>query len=179
AYPTLLADGEAALELIYGEFLVREELGERPSPEEYGHRFPPFAARLQQQIQLHRVFDAGAGGSGSTMLPAGGSTLFPVGKATTAPAGAAPPPASAGAARPAGARYEILGWLGRGGMGVVYQAGHLGLDRLVALKMIVSGAHASTEEADRFRNEAQAAARLQHPNIVQIFEVGEQDGCPF
>jgi WD40 repeat protein/serine/threonine protein kinase len=75
--------------------------------------------------------------------------------------------------------YEILRELGRGGMGVVYQARHTGLNRLVALKMILSGAHAGPNERDRFRGEAQAVAQLQHPNIVQIFEVGEAENRPY
>jgi hypothetical protein len=75
--------------------------------------------------------------------------------------------------------YVILGRLGHGGMGVVYKARHLRLDRIVALKVIRSGEEASRSELARFRTEAQAAARLQHPNIVQIFEVGEANGQPF
>ncbi len=72
--------------------------------------------------------------------------------------------------------YEILGQLGRGGMGVVYKARHVALNRIVALKMIISGQHAGVEDKIRFRIEAEAAARLQHPNIVQVYDVGERDG---
>lgn len=75
--------------------------------------------------------------------------------------------------------YEIEGELGRGGMGVVYQARQVKAKRLVAIKMILTGAYAGAEEQARFRTEAEASARLQHPNIVQVFEVGEHEGRPF
>jgi hypothetical protein len=83
----------------------------------------------------------------------------------------APPPSVAG--------YDVLDVLGRGGMGVVYKARQVALQRIVALKMILSGSHAGEQKLARFRGEAESVARLQHPHIVQVFEVGEADGHPF
>jgi serine/threonine protein kinase len=77
------------------------------------------------------------------------------------------------------AAYEIQEELGRGGMGVVYRAWQTDLKRPVALKMILPAAHAEPERLARFRREAEAVARLQHPHIVQVYEIGEQDGVPF
>src|SRR5262249_31772109 len=75
--------------------------------------------------------------------------------------------------------YEIEGVLGRGGMGVVYKARHLALKRTVALKMVLAGGHSGPRRRARLPVEAEAVARLQHPNIVQIHEVGESDGHPY
>jgi serine/threonine protein kinase len=80
---------------------------------------------------------------------------------------------------PASPDYDILEQLGRGGMGVVYKAWQCHLNRTVALKMILHAEYAGVKERARFQTEAQAVARLQHPNIVQIFEIGEHNGHPF
>jgi serine/threonine protein kinase/tetratricopeptide (TPR) repeat protein len=75
--------------------------------------------------------------------------------------------------------YEVLGLLGRGGMGVVYKARQVHLNRLVAIKMIRAGVEAEDGELTRFRREAEAVARLQHPNVVQIYEVSALDHRPY
>lgn len=75
--------------------------------------------------------------------------------------------------------YVLINEISRGGMSVVYRARQPSLDRIVAIKMILAGRHADSEQLRRFNTEARALARLQHPNIVQIFEVGEHDGLPF
>ncbi len=75
--------------------------------------------------------------------------------------------------------YQVLSVLGRGGMGVVYRAWQKGLHRSVAVKMVHAGAQADPKVLSRFRVEAEAVARLQHPNIVQVHEVGQHAGSPF
>ncbi len=81
--------------------------------------------------------------------------------------------------RPRITGYEILGVLGAGGMGIVYKARHLRLQRLVALKMIKAGAGAQPDDLARFEAEARAVAAIDHPNIIKIFEIGEHDGLPY
>src|SRR5262249_53332447 len=77
------------------------------------------------------------------------------------------------------AGYEILGVVGRGGMGVVYKALQPGLKRIVALKMLAADKALEPAAFARFRLEAEAIAQLQHPNIVQVYEIGEHEGRPF
>jgi predicted Ser/Thr protein kinase len=96
---------------------------------------------------------------------------------TTDPSASTPPPASPKAGRPIFGDYQVEGELGRGGMGVVFRARQKGLNRLVALKMLTG--HYGPDEIARFRAEAETAASLHHTNIVQIYEVGEDDGAPF
>src|SRR5262249_45820961 len=80
---------------------------------------------------------------------------------------------------PAVPGFEILGELGRGGMGVVYKARQVALQRTAALKMVLNGAHAGPQELARFLAEAGVIARLQHPNICQIYDVGDAAGRPY
>lgn len=77
------------------------------------------------------------------------------------------------------ADHQVLEVLGHGGMGVVYKAWHLRLHRPVAVKMLLAGPFARQKELERFVREAQAAAGLNHPNIVQIYEVGNVEGRPY
>ena len=76
-------------------------------------------------------------------------------------------------------KYEFIAELGRRGMGIVFKADQTDLHRTVAVKMILGGTVAGPEDLRRFRTEAEATARLHHPNIIRIHEVGEVDGCPY
>jgi serine/threonine protein kinase len=177
--PALASDAEALLDLVYSEVMLREERGERPTLEEYLRCFPDHAASLRWQFDLHQALAANSliaasfNGEATRSRPVSGAGGGQV--PTITPDGSIPPAAE----RVSLPGYEILGEIGRGAMGVVYKARHRALKRLVALKMILAGNHAGAAELARFRAEAEAVARLQHPNIVQIYEIGEHDGLPY
>jgi serine/threonine-protein kinase len=96
------------------------------------------------------------------------------------PSPAAPtPPPPEGPALPQVPGYQVEAVLGRGGMGVVFKARHLKLNRPIALKMLLAGTYAGPEELARFRREAEAVAALRHPNIVQVHDAGEVTGRPY
>jgi serine/threonine-protein kinase len=111
------------------------------------------------------------------MVEAELDALFP----TPGPDPTADPPGSLhpGADLPCIPGYEVKGVLGRGGMGVVYKARHLRLNRTVALKMLLAGAYAGPPERARFHREAEAVAGLRHANIVQVYDVGEHEDRPY
>ena len=102
--------------------------------------------------------------------------LFPP---ATEPGAGAARLAAEGDALPRVPGYEAEAVLGHGGVGVVYKARHLRLGRRVALKMLLAGPYAHPQERERFQREAQAVAALRHPNIVQVYDVGDVDGRPY
>jgi serine/threonine-protein kinase len=169
--PNLNGQDETTLDLIYGEVLLREELGEKVDPEEYLRRFPRFADRLRRQFVVHEALrDSRTSDGRDTILLPG-----PGGAADTAPATRA-----AAAEMPALPGYEILAKLGTGSYGVVYKARQADLRRVVALKMIrFEEDLADPHRLALIRREAEAVAQLNHPNVVQIYDFGEHQGRPY
>ena len=149
--------------------LVDQLLDSQATPEEVCAPCPELLPVVRKQLRRMRRVLADL------------DSLFPPHEATPPPT---PPPHEAtpppeGAALPHIPGYAVEAVLGYGGMGVVYQARHLRLNRPVALKMLLSGAYARPDELERFLREAEAVAGLRHPNIVQVYDVGDADGRPY
>src|SRR5262245_55839943 len=151
-YPKLAEDKHIALGLIAAEHELRRRQEPGLALDEYLRRFPQHRAELPEQLAQATIH--------------------------VRPAPPRPPSLRA-EPLPEIACYKVMEVVGRGGMGVVYRARQLALARTVALKMILSGSQAGPKELARFRAEAAALARLQHPNIVQIYDVGESEGRPY
>jgi serine/threonine protein kinase/Tfp pilus assembly protein PilF len=168
-FPTVRDDPEQAVDLIFAEYLLREELGEQPAPEDYLRRFPQYAGALELQVELHRAMETGRA------LP---STRTESSAALVAPADESRPPV-AEERLPQVPGYEIVNVLGSGGMGVVYRAHQRRLNRPVAVKIIRPGMD-SRQVIARFETERQALALMDHPNIAQVLDAGTTDsGHPY
>lgn len=175
--PALAAEEELALELIYGEFIAREALGQRPEPTEYYSRFPTLEDRLRRLFEVDALLqkekdphqtsvDPGLTGDGSSNI------RFHSLRVAGHSANVVHVPATFGDFLP-------MDRLGSGGMGVVYRAQQQSLGRLVALKVIREEIAADPDIRARFLREARIVAKLEHPHIVRIHEAGEHEGRLF
>jgi serine/threonine-protein kinase len=155
-------------ELLGLDLYYRRRRGETPQPEDYTSRFP------EHTTQVAAAFHVEA--STASLPPGVGpkDTLQRV-AAETLPG----PPTATDEPLPEVPGFEIRERLGHGGMGVVYRARQAQPQREVALKMLLGGAHAGAGAVARFRIEMEAIARLRHPNVVQVYEVGEHRGLPY
>jgi len=163
---TAEAEPDEILDLLYTEFVVREQLGQRPQPADWLERFPQWRSELEELFEIHVMVEVRETGAGwLTERPAADGVSHPL----------SGPPHEGPVSNIGG--YELLREIGRGGMGVVYEARQPGLNRSVALKTILPP-HGERERA-RFRTEAEATAKLSHPSIVPVFEVGQEGDCPY
>src|SRR5436309_14323804 len=148
---------EALMGEIVDEFLNRVDRGERPEADEYVRRYPQLATVLRQ------------------MLPALGLLRGSAADRSAEAADSAEPITPEG---PLG-DYRLVREVGRGGMGVVYEAVQISLGRRVAVKVLPFAAALDERHLQRFRNEALAAAQLDHPHIVPVYAVGQERGVHY
>jgi tetratricopeptide (TPR) repeat protein len=168
-YPQVAENSDAVCDLIVAEYRLRRRHQRDLTPAEYQRRFPHLGTDLAKLL---------AEVPGSTRLEAAPSDSAPPGEVTLIEETKLKPGQLPGWPTDL-PDYHIVGELGKGGMGVVYKAVQLSLNRVVALKMIRAGAYASPDLLARFHLEAEALASLQHPNIVQVYEVGQHCGWPY
>jgi WD40 repeat protein/tRNA A-37 threonylcarbamoyl transferase component Bud32 len=168
------------LDELIAAYLAAVDAGQTPNRQEWLRRYPEFAAELEAFLADYERVDRMA----EPLRPAAAPEA-PVPPARIVPSEAATMDSGQPAAVGAGSTvryfgdYELLEEIGRGGMGVVYKARQVSLNRVVAVKMILAGQLASEDDVKRFHTEAEAAANLDHPGIVPIYEVGQHEGMHY
>jgi WD40 repeat protein/serine/threonine protein kinase len=173
-FPQLLSHFETASELIRTEFRFRKRSGEQPSAADYASRFPQFAESIPSIL-------GGASESCDSSITGGvfeTAETVPISQSRT-DLPQHPPNQSGANPIPTIPGYEIFEEVGRGGMGIVYRARQPRLQRFVALKMIRDSLLTDKNQMQRFEDEAKAFARLDHPNIIKIYEIGDVLGQPY